>query len=251
MDDDLVDIAAEIRSAESVVALTGAGVSTASGIPDFRSEDGIWSEYDPMDFHLTRFRADPGGFWRDRVGMIEDLFAGDPEPNAAHESLAALESAGQLDTLVTQNVDGLHRAAGSNTPIDIHGNGRRVVCTDCGVKGGVERAMECVRGGETPPTCERCGGVFKPDVVLFGEELSKEKLARSRSAAEGADVFLAIGTSLSVEPVASLPRHALDAGGTVCVVNLDRTGVSADAEYDIRADVTDVLPQVTDQVLVR
>lgn len=117
----------------SRVVETKTPVSPTPGIPDFRSEDGIWSEYDPMDIHLSRFRADPGGFWRDRVGLIEDLFAGDPEPNAAHESLAALEPAGQLDTLVTQNVDGLHRAAGNNAPIDIHGNGRHVVCTDCGV----------------------------------------------------------------------------------------------------------------------
>ncbi len=242
--DQLGTLAEELREAESVVALTGAGVSTASGIPDFRSEDGIWSRYDPQTFHIDRFRTDPARFWRDRVELVEELFGDDIEPNAAHEALSRLESAGHLDTLITQNIDGLHAAAGNEELIEIHGNGRRVVCTGCGRRSDLDPVMERVRNGETPPTCDRCGDVFKPDVVLFGERLPEEALFRARSAARNADVFLAVGSSLTVEPAASLPRTAVDRGGTLCVLNLDRTEVSNRADYEFREDVTESLPRL-------
>jgi len=246
-DERLEAAAAAIKDAESVVALTGAGVSTASGIPDFRSEDGLWSDHDPEDFHVSRFRSDPEGFWRDRMAVIEELFAEGVGPNAAHEALAELEAAGHLDTLVTQNIDGLHRAAGSE-PIEIHGNGRRVVCTGCGGRQDLDPVADRVEGGEVPPTCRECGEVLKPDVVLFGEQLPKGALLRAQSAAREADAFLAVGSSLTVEPAASLPRHAAG-DGTLIVVNLDRTDVSGRADYDFRADVTDVLPALSAAVV--
>ncbi len=238
-----------IREADSVVAMTGAGVSTASGIPDFRSDDGIWTRYDPNDFHISRFRRDPEGFWNERVELIEELFGKAIEPNAAHEALARLESDGYLDTLITQNIDGLHQAAGSEDPIEVHGNGQRVVCTGCDRRLDIEPIVERVENGETPPTCEYCGGILKPDVVLFGESLPKADLLEAQTASRDADVFLAIGSSLAVEPAASLPRHALDRGGTLVIVNLDRTEISDRADYDFRADVTDVLPALTEAVL--
>ena len=238
-----------ICRADSVVAMTGAGVSTASGIPDFRSEDGIWERYDPNDFHIDRFRTDPEGFWRDRVGMVREVFGGDVEPNAAHEALANLEAAGYLDTLVTQNVDGLHQAAGSEDPIEIHGNGQRVVCTGCDRRLDVEQVLERVEDGEAPPTCARCGGLLKPDVVLFGERLPRDDLRRARTAARNADVFLAVGSSLTVEPAASLPRRAVEEGGTLCIVNLDSTDLSGIATHDFRADVTELLPAFAEEIL--
>ena len=153
-----LEFAAEaIRDADSVVALTGAGVSTASGIPDFRSADGIWSEYDPREFHVSRFRSDPEGFWRDRVDLVEEMFGDDVGPNAAHEALARLEAGGQLDGLITQNVDGLHQDAGSEDPVEIHGNGRRVACAGCSRRSDADPVFERARGGEVPPTCEHCG----------------------------------------------------------------------------------------------
>lgn len=241
--------AASIRKADSVVAMTGAGVSTASGIPDFRSEDGIWTKYDPNDFHISRFQADPDGFWRERVEMIEEAFRGDVEPNAAHEALTRLEAADHLGTLITQNVDGLHQAAGSDDPIEIHGNGQRAVCTDCGRRYDIDPVMERVKDGDAPPTCEGCGGVLKPDTVLFGEPLPKDDLLRAQTAARNADVFLAIGSSLTVEPAASLPRHAMDRGGALLIVNLDRTDLSDRATYDFRVDVTELLPVLADEVI--
>lgn len=238
-----------IREADRVVAMTGAGVSTASGIPDFRSEDGLWAEYDPNDFHISRFRADPEGFWRDRVEMVENLFGGDVEPNTAHEALVDLEAADHLGTLITQNVDGLHQAAGSPDPIEIHGNGQRTVCTECNCRSDIDPAMDQIRDGDAPPTCTNCDGVLKPDVVLFGEPLPGDDLLRAQTASRNADVFLAIGSSLTVEPAASLPRHTVDRGGTLLVANLDRTDLSDRAAYDFRADVTEFLPALVETVI--
>ncbi len=240
--------AAAIRDADQAVVLTGAGVSTASGIPDFRSEDGIWTEYDPGEFHISRFHADPEGFWRKRVELVEELFGDGVAPNAAHEAIAALESAGHVDALVTQNIDGLHQEAGSDDPIELHGNGSRVVCTECNRRGGMDPIMDRVRGGEVPPRCERCGGVLKPDVVLFGEQLPEHALLRAHAKAERADAFVVVGSSLTVEPAASLPRTAVDRGATLVIVNLDPTPLSDRAEYDFREDVIEALPRLVEAV---
>ena len=242
---DVQAVAEAIRDAESVAALTGAGVSTASGIPDFRGEDGIWDRHDPMDFHIDRFRTDPAGFWNDRVELQAAAFDdGDVTPNAAHEALAGLESAGLLDTLVTQNIDGLHQDAGSENVLEIHGSAARVVCRDCGTRADAEPAMERARGGDVPPTCENCDGTLKPDTVLFGEQLPEDALMRSQATAENAGVFLAVGSSLTVEPAASLPRIAARQGATLVLVNLESTPLSSRADYDFRADVTEALPRL-------
>lgn len=239
----------KIRNSDSVVVMTGAGVSTASGIPDFRSDDGIWTTYDPSEFHISRFRADPEGFWNKRLALIEDMFGDNIEPNAAHNALAGLEAAGYVDTLITQNIDGLHQEAGSEDPIEIHGNGQRVVCTGCTRRSGIDPVLDRIRNGESPPTCDDCGSVLKPDVVLFGEQLPEHHLYRAQSAARSADVFLAVGSSLTVEPAASLPRHTVSNGGSLFIVNLDSTDLSAGAEYDFREDVTELLPALLDAVV--
>ncbi|PSP96319.1 NAD-dependent protein deacetylase [Halobacteriales archaeon QS_1_68_44] len=246
---ELAFAAGAIRDADSVVALTGAGVSTASGVPDFRSADGIWSEYDSQEFHVSRFRSDPEGFWRDRVDLVEEMFGDDIGPNAAHDALARLEAGDQLDGLITQNVDGLHQDAGSEDPVEIHGNGRRVACTGCSRRSDADPVFERARDGEVPPTCERCGDVLKPDVVLFGEQLPDHALFEAHSLSESADTYLVIGSSLTVEPAASLPRTAAERGATLVVVNLEATDISDRAEYDFRADVTEALPRLADAVL--
>jgi NAD-dependent deacetylase len=251
VDEEIRFAADAIRAADSVVAMTGAGVSTASGIPDFRSEDGVWAEYDPMDFHISRFEADPEGFWTERVEMVEDLFGDDFQPNPAHEALATLQQEGHLDGLITQNIDGLHQEAGSEEVIEVHGNGQRVACYDCDRTFEADGVFDRVRAGAVPPRCPNCDGLLKPDVVLFGEELPEYPLFRAQSLAERADLFLVVGSSLTVQPAASFPRTAADAGATLCIVNLDRTGLSDRAEYDFRADVTDVLPALRDAVRER
>lgn len=242
-------LAAEIRRADSVVALTGAGVSTASGVPSFRGEGGIWEQFDQRDFHFRRFRADPAGFWADRIDLRETFYGDrDIQPNAAHDALAAMEREGYLDGLITQNVDGLHTAAGSETVVELHGTNRDVECVECGARSDAEGAFARARDGELPPTCNTCGGVLKPAVVLFGESMPDEPTLRAHELTGGADVFLAVGSSLTVHPAASLPSRAQDAGATLAIVNLESTPLSATAEFDIRGDVTEVLPKLVESV---
>lgn len=244
----VADLAAAVRDAEQVVALTGAGLSTASGVPDFRSEGGVWETHDPSDFEFGRFRSDPAGFWEDRLALHETLVGDGIEPNPAHEALASLEREGFMDAVVTQNVDGLHRAAGSEAVVRLHGTNDRVECQDCGDRKPAGPVRERVAGGELPPTCEACGGVLKPAVVLFGERLPTGALERARELLRGSDLVLIAGTSLVVEPAASLPQIAERTGGSLAVVNLEETRLSDRATFDFRADVTDVLPALAEAV---
>ena len=247
MDEELDRLADAIRGADSTVALTGAGVSTASGIPDFRGESGIWGgRFDPDDFRIGRFRSDPTGFWTDRLELHEAMFPGEIEPNPAHEALAEMESAGRLDAVITQNTDGLHQRAGSDRVLELHGNAQRVVCMDCGEKSDAGPVRERVREGERPPRCG-CGGLLKPDVVLFGESLPEAILADARRRASDSDVFLAIGSSLRVEPAASLPKVAAR-NGTLGIFNLDPTPHDSVADVVLREDVTAALPALADRL---
>lgn len=247
MDERLDRLANAIEGADSTAALTGAGVSTASGIPDFRGEDGIWNaEFDPADFRVERFLSDPAGFWEDRIELHEAMFPGEIEPNAAHEALATMESSGALDALITQNTDGLHAEAGSRELFELHGNAERVVCMDCGRKADAAPVRERVREGDRPPRCD-CGGLLKPDVVLFGESLPEAIMAEARRRARESDVFLAIGSSLTVEPAASLPRLAAR-DGLLAVCNLDPTPHDGVADVVLHEDVTEALPALVDRL---
>ncbi|ADJ14372.1 NAD-dependent protein deacylase [Halalkalicoccus jeotgali] len=241
MDDAIDRLASAIRRAESTVALTGAGLSTASGIPDFRGEEGIWNaQFDPADFRIERFLSDPAGFWTDRLALHEAMFGTEIEPNVAHEALATMESRGRLDAVITQNTDGLHAAAGSREVFELHGNAHRVVCMDCGHRGDAEPVRERVRGGERPPRCD-CGGLLKPDVVLFGELLPEAIMAEAQRRARESDVFLAVGSSLTVEPAGSLPKIAAR-DGFLAVCNFDPTPHDDRAAVVLHEDVTEVLP---------
>lgn len=248
-------LAREIRAAETTVAFTGAGVSTASGIPDFRGDGGVWEHHDPAEVHYDRFRSDPAGFWRARLALHETMYGSrDPTPNAAHEALSGLADADQLAAVITQNVDGLHAEAATATAgapeiVELHGNASTVSCRRCGRTEHAVEAFAAVRNGETPPRCAACDGVLKPDVVLFGEPLDPDVLDRARDLARAADVFLAVGSSLTVEPAASLPRLATRTGATLAIVNLDETPTDGAADYSFRADVTDVLPRLRTAVV--
>jgi NAD-dependent deacetylase len=240
----LAAVADALVDGNGAMALTGAGVSTASGVPSFRGEDGIWeTQFDPNDFHYSRFLRDPAGFWVDRRRLQDAMFPDEIEPNAAHHALVALEERGVLDGVATQNTDGLHRDAGQETLAELHGNASRVVCHACGETRDAAPVFEHAEAGDSPPRCG-CGGVYKPDVVLFGENLDPETLATAEDLAMGADVVLAVGTSLQVNPAASLAGL----GSRLVVVNFDETPYSDRADYDLRADVTTVLPRLVDLV---
>jgi NAD-dependent protein deacetylases, SIR2 family len=246
MDESLRSLAADLRRAETAVTLTGAGVSTASGIPAFRGEDGIWDdEFDPESFHIRRFETDPVGFWEDRVRLRKRMQPEAVEPNAAHTALARLEACGGLSAVVTQNTDGLHNAAGSRQVFELHGNAQRVICHRCGERRDAEWAFEVAKGSGAPPTCA-CGGIYKPAVVLFGESLDPDTTREARRLVADSDVLLVAGTSLQVDPAASLPAQRQ--GATLAVINLETTPFTANAEFDIREDVTDVLPRLATAV---
>ncbi|ADB61556.1 Silent information regulator protein Sir2 [Haloterrigena turkmenica DSM 5511] len=268
--DDLESLADEIRSADTVVAFTGAGISAPSGVPTFRGDGGVWEKFDEGQFTYGRFRSDPAGFWDDRVDLQREMFAEVYQPNAAHEALAAMGRDGHLEAILTQNTDGLHAqaadavsgdssgdsdgadangdAADDNTTLlELHGNARRVRCTDCGRRRDADPVFDRAAEGELPPTCD-CGGVFKPDVVLFGQQLPGTVIQRARSLARESDVFLAVGSSLVVEPAASLPRQAASTGATLGIVNLESTPVDDAADVVRREDVTEVLPRLRELV---
>jgi len=256
--DDAVDETAIGRAADIVahsdhlVGFTGAGVSTESGIPDFRSPGGIWDRYDPSDFTIQTFRSDPQGYWERRLEMRAEMEFDwdDVEPNPAHHAFADLERDGPLEALVTQNVDGLHQAAGNadERVLELHGTRTKTKCLQCDGRWPIDHLDAKLDAREIPPQCNDCGGLLKRATVSFGEALPGTVLNRAREEARRCDCFLVAGSSLTVEPAASLPRVASQSGASLVIVNLESTAVSSQADYEFRADVTDVLPALVDAV---
>lgn len=233
-----------LRSADRVLALTGAGISVPSGIPDFRSPGtGMWANVDPMEVaHIEAFRRDPLRFWR-FYGSRFDALRG-KRPNGAHRVLVELERRGLLQAVVTQNIDGLHRAAGTRDLIEVHGTIGTSSCRVCGERVELEDVRARLAAAEDGvPRCT-AGDPLKPDVVLFGELLPVAALERASALAAEADVLLCVGTSLEVYPIAELPRITLAAGGAVAVVTHGPTPYDADADVKLSGDVVDELEGV-------
>jgi len=248
---ELVDLAARLRDARRIVVLTGAGISTESGIPDFRGPEGVWTMDPAAERRATIefYVANPDArrrIWAQRAER-EQFSA---EPNAGHRALATLEERAALHTLVTQNVDGLHQAAGSSPEIvvEIHGTVREAKCLACGWRGPMEETLARVRAGEADPPCLACGGMLKSATISFGENLVVADLERAQRAAAGADLFLAVGTSLGVYPAAALPELALRAGATLAVLNAEETPYDGLAEFVRRERLGEVLPALVDLV---
>jgi NAD-dependent deacetylase len=234
-------LAAIMRGSESVVALTGAGISVPSGIPDFRSpETGLWSRVNPMEVaHIDVFRRDPERFW----GFYGQRFDAldDKRPNRAHEILAELEQAGLLDAVITQNIDRLHARAGTRELVEVHGSISSSSCLECGAAFAIEEVRRRQGGAvDEVPRCD-CGEPLKPDVVLFGELLPVAALERAQELAGRAEVLLCIGTSLEVYPVAGLPELTLNAGGLLAIVTQGPTAFDRFAEVRMRGDVVEEL----------
>lgn len=225
-----------IREAGCVVVLTGAGVSVPSGIPDFRTpETGLWAKVDPMEVaHISVFERDPERFWSYYRPRFQAL--GDKEPNRAHEALAELERRGLIEGVITQNIDRLHRAAGSENVIEVHGSIKTSSCMDCGAAFGLDE-MDDLFDESGVAICAACGGAVKPDVVLFGELLPEEAMARATELAEGADLMLCVGSSLAVHPVAGLPQLTLGHGGRLAIVTKGETPYDRDAELKLEGEV--------------
>jgi NAD-dependent deacetylase len=225
-----------IRDSRCTVVLTGAGVSVPSGIPDFRTpETGLWANVDPMEVaHIDVFERDPARFWSYYRPRFQSL--GDKRPNPAHEVLAELERRGLIEGIVTQNIDRLHRAAGSRNVIEVHGSIETSSCTRCATVFEIDEVDELF-DGEGVAICTNCGGPVKPDVVLFGELLSESAMTRARDLAERAELMICIGSSLAVYPVAGLPQLTLERGGRLAIVTKGETPYDGDAELKLDGEV--------------
>jgi NAD-dependent deacetylase len=249
--DELDDIAAWLAGARQLVVLTGAGISTESGIPDFRGPQGLWTKNPEAEktATLSYYVSDPEirrRAWQNRVHS-EMWHA---EPNLGHRALADLERVAELHTLVTQNVDGLHQAAGSSPDriVEIHGTVHDAKCLACGWRGPMGPVLDRVRAGDDDPACEHCGGMLKSATISFGENLVPEDLERAQRAAAGADVFLAAGTSLGVYPAAALPEIALVNGARLVILNAQETPFDDVAAAVRREPLGEVLPELVGKV---
>jgi len=244
-------IAGWLRDASYVVALTGAGISTESGIPDFRGPQGVWTKNPEAEKTATLdyYMSDPEvrrRSWENRVKS--EYFRA--EPNAAHHALVELQRKDALHALVTQNVDGLHLAAGTTPDIvvEIHGTVHAVKCMSCGWRGPMEDTLARVRAGEEDPDCLGCGGILKSATISFGENLVPDDLYRAQLAAERADLFLALGTSLGVYPAAALPEIAWRAGARLVIINEQETPFDPVAGAVLRSKLGEVLPAIAQLV---
>ena len=243
----IADVRRRIDAAERVVVLTGAGISTESGIPDFRGPRGVWTRNPAAEKQSTiqNYLADPEvrkAAWRARV----DSPAWTAEPNVGHRALVALERRGKLHALVTQNIDELHQRAGSSPAkvVEVHGSMRRVMCWECGRRAPMEEALARVRAGENDPPCPHCGGIQKSDTISFGQALVPEVIDRALRAAAEADLLLAIGTTLQVQPVAGMVPIAARAGADIVIVNDQPTAMDAIADVVVRAQIGAVLAAI-------
>lgn len=238
-----------LRAARRPTALTGAGISTPSGIPDFRSHgSGLWEHYDPIQVaSLTSFRYQPEAFFAWIQPLAERILQA--EPNPAHLALARMEAAGRMAGVITQNIDGLHRRAGSVCVYEIHGHLRTATCGSCYRQTPTDGLLAEFALTGTPPRCRACGGVLKPDVVLFGEQLPQQILRQAERLLASSDLLLVAGSSLEVTPAALLPQRALEAGARLIIVNREPTYLDVRADVIFREDVISVLPSLADEVL--
>ena len=245
-----IEYAAELlRKSKYAVVLTGAGISTPSGIPDFRSEGtGLWSRDEPMEVaSLSTFRTDPERFFVWFRPLASRIF--NAAPNPAHIALAELEKAGRVQSIITQNIDALHHKAGSKNIIEMHGTLRTLSCTQCFQKADARNYLKAFVEHGTVPRCPHCNGVLKPDVILFGEQLPQQAWYDAQRESRRCDLMLVAGSSLEVLPVAGLPMQAIDRGSHLVLVNNATTYLNVRADVVIQEDVAAILPVIAEQVL--
>ena len=238
-----------IRS-EKVVVFTGAGISTESGIPDFRSPGGIWSRYDPEDFTIHKFLSGPAArrtIWK---MSIEGGLLTEAEPNLAHHAIAELHRLGKLDCVITQNIDSLHQKAGvpEEKVFELHGNMQWVVCLSCGRRFPMPEVLQRIRDGMEVPDCPDCRGILKPDAVFFGEALPQETLREAIRRAQNCDLMIVIGSTLVIYPAAYIPTYATEAGAKLAIVNLTPTPFDQHAEVVIRGKAGEIMSRVMEKV---
>jgi len=242
-----------IIESRKLVVFTGAGVSTESGIPDFRSPGGIWSKFDPDDFTIEKFLYSPETREKQWRILVEGGIFTDAQPNQAHLSIAELEKLDKLDCVITQNVDNLHQKAGNSLEkvIELHGNMRWVECLGCNERYPVEDIVQRSKKGKEVPDCEKCHGILKPDVVFFGEALPEEALQKATYHSRNCDLLIAIGSSLAVFPAAYMPVYAKGAGAKLVIINIGDTSCDSSADIVINGKAGEVMGRILDKVRER
>jgi len=241
---DPVERAAQLlRDARRAVALTGAGLSTESGIPDFRSPGGVWERFRPIEYQeFLANHAARQEHWRYKQATVPTMLRA--QPNAAHRALAALEAAGRLLAVITQNIDALHQRAGSRRVLELHGTNLKAVCLDCEARVAIEVALAQLERGADVPRCTRCRGWLKPATVSFGQALPTEVLREAAELAQASDCFLALGSSLLVNPAASLTGVAKRGGAALVIITLSETPYDTIADVVIHGKLAEVLPRI-------
>jgi NAD-dependent deacetylase len=250
MGEEIEQLAQLIVESRKVIVFTGAGVSTESGIPDFRGPEGIWSRYDPEDFTIQKFlsnREARKNLWK---MSAESGLLTEAEPNAAHFAVAELYQLGKLDCVITQNIDGLHQKAGipADKVFELHGNTGWVVCLGCRRRFPVREVLQKIEEGVEVPDCPDCQGILKPDAVLFGEALPEETLWEATRRSQNCDLFVVIGSTLIVYPAAYMPTYAREAGARLAIVNLTLTPLDHYATVVIRGKAGEIMSKVMGKV---
>ncbi|MHA1298981.1 MAG: NAD-dependent protein deacylase [Candidatus Helarchaeota archaeon] len=258
-----IELAAKIiKKSNFIVAFTGAGISTESGIPDFRGKDGLWKKIDPKTATLEYFLEDPSRYWSRYLPEKKDALSsglGDimsREPNSGHLALAELEKMGKLKAIITQNIDSLHQKAqrklnsGNCEIIELHGTVATCHCMDCGEKESRESVISRVRDGDLPPKClrENCNGLMKTDTILFGESLPQEAMIKAHQYSQRCDCMIVLGSTLTVYPAASYPHIASQLGAKIIIINLDETVKDHLADIVLHGKIGNILPKITEKV---
>jgi len=245
--DQLADL---IINAKRTVVFTGAGISTESGIPDFRSPGGIWSRYDPEDFTYQKFVSDPAAKKKLWQMLREGGLTTEVEPNPAHCAIAELDRLGKLDCVITQNVDNLHQEAGvpAAKVLELHGNMQQAICLSCGRGYPFKQVKARIDANEEIPDCEACHGILKPDFVFFGETLPAKVLQEATARSCSCDLFIVIGSTLSIAPASYMPIYALKAGAKLVIINLSSTPMDQQASVLVRSKAGETMTRVIQQV---
>jgi len=243
-------IAGLIASSRRLVFFTGAGISTESGIPDFRGPGGLWTRLDPDDFTIDKFLGSKESRRKQWHFVQEGLMTGRALPNAAHIAIAELHRMGRLDCVITQNVDDLHQKAGvpEDKVFELHGNMKRAVCLDCRSRYPFEEIKVRLDAGEDIPACPNCGGTLKPDVVMFGEQLPYKVLEEADRRSRAADVFIVVGSTLVVYPAAYMPQYAVESGARLVIINLGDTPMDREASVLISARAGETMTAIVKRV---
>jgi len=239
-------VAGLISNSQKTVVFTGAGISTESGIPDFRSPGGVWEKLDPDDFTYQKFVSNPESRRQHWQMLNTGMLTGGATPNLAHYAIAELHRVGKLDCVITQNIDSLHQKAGvpGDKVFELHGSTRWAICLDCGRRYPFEQIKSRLDEGEEIPDCEACRGTLKPDVVMFGEQLREEVLQEAARHANACDLFIVIGSTLIVYPAAYIPAYATNSGAKLVIINLSSTPMDEQAAVLLRAKAGEAMSSV-------